>query len=115
MSERLVAAAREWLAGDPDPETRAELSALLEKNAEGELAEAEKKIPAEFREDYRRVIRAKGAEGMARMEAGVCEGCGQQVTRFEHFNSQVRWAVSSRLGGRVHGWAPFNYAGRVIF
>jgi predicted nucleic acid-binding Zn-ribbon protein len=47
---------------------------------EAELAEAEKKIPAEFREDYRRVIRAKGAEGMARMEAGVCEGCGQQVT-----------------------------------
>ncbi|RIK76843.1 MAG: phospholipase [Planctomycetota bacterium] len=47
---------------------------------EAELVEAEKRLPAEFRDDYRRVIRAKGAEGMARMESGVCEGCGQQVT-----------------------------------
>ena len=47
---------------------------------EAELAEAEKRLPAEFREDYRRVIRGKGAEGMAKMEAGVCEGCGKQVT-----------------------------------
>lgn len=47
---------------------------------EGELAEAEKGLPAEFRDDYRRVIRAKGADGMARLESGVCEGCGQQVT-----------------------------------
>jgi uncharacterized protein len=47
---------------------------------EAELADAEKRLPAEFREDYRRVIRGKGAEGMARMEAGVCEGCGKQVT-----------------------------------
>jgi predicted nucleic acid-binding Zn-ribbon protein len=47
---------------------------------EGELAEAEKRLPAEFRDDYRRVIRGKGAEGMAKMEAGVCEGCGKQVT-----------------------------------
>ena len=47
---------------------------------EAELVEAEKRLPAEFREDYRRVIRGKGAEGMAKMEAGVCEGCGKQVT-----------------------------------
>lgn len=47
---------------------------------EAELAEAEQRLPAEFRDDYRRVIRGKGAEGMAKMEAGVCEGCGKQVT-----------------------------------
>jgi len=47
---------------------------------EAELVEAEKRLPGEFREDYRRVIRGKGAEGMAKMEAGVCEGCGKQVT-----------------------------------
>ena len=28
-SEALLAAAREWLAEDPDPDTRAELTALL--------------------------------------------------------------------------------------
>jgi predicted nucleic acid-binding Zn-ribbon protein len=47
---------------------------------EGELGEAEKGLPADFRGDYDRVIRAKGADGMARMENGCCEGCGQSVT-----------------------------------
>lgn len=47
---------------------------------EVELAEAEKNLPADFRADYTRVIRAKGADGMARMEDGVCDGCGKQVT-----------------------------------
>jgi uncharacterized protein len=47
---------------------------------DSELTEAEKQLPTEFREEYRRVIRGKGADGMAKMEAGVCEGCGKQVT-----------------------------------
>jgi predicted nucleic acid-binding Zn-ribbon protein len=47
---------------------------------EAELADAEKQLPSEFRDEYRRVIRGKGAEGMAKMEAGTCEGCGKQVT-----------------------------------
>ena len=47
---------------------------------EGELTDAEKQLPAEFRDDYRRVIRGKGADGMARLDAGTCEGCGKQVT-----------------------------------
>jgi predicted nucleic acid-binding Zn-ribbon protein len=47
---------------------------------EGELAEAEKQLPVEFRDDYRRVIRGKGADGLARLEDGTCGGCGKQVT-----------------------------------
>lgn len=47
---------------------------------EAELATAEKGLPVEMREDYSRVIRGKGADGMAKMEDGVCEGCGKQVT-----------------------------------
>jgi len=47
---------------------------------EGELAEAEKSLPATLKDDYRRVIRGKGAEGMAQMDDGVCQGCGQQIT-----------------------------------
>ena len=47
---------------------------------EAELAEAEKQLPADFRDDYRRVIRGKGADGMAPLVDGVCEGCGKQVT-----------------------------------
>ena len=47
---------------------------------EEELAEAEKQIPADFRQDYRRLIRGKGADGMAEVEGGVCQGCGKKVT-----------------------------------
>jgi predicted nucleic acid-binding Zn-ribbon protein len=45
-----------------------------------ELAEAESNLPAEFKSDYQRVIRGKGAEGMAEVEGQVCLGCGQQIT-----------------------------------
>jgi uncharacterized protein len=47
---------------------------------EAELAEAEKGLPASLKEDYKRVIRGKGAEGMASVEDMVCQGCGQQIT-----------------------------------
>lgn len=47
---------------------------------EGDLVEAEKQLPAEFRDDYNRVIRGKGADGMAEVNRGVCEGCGQSIT-----------------------------------
>ncbi len=47
---------------------------------EAELAEAEKALPATLSDDYQRVIRGKGAEGMASVEDMVCQGCGQQIT-----------------------------------
>ena len=50
------------------------------KRLEAELVETEKQLPAEFGDEYRRVIRGKGAEGMARMADGCCEGCGKQLT-----------------------------------
>lgn len=47
---------------------------------QAELAEAEKGLPLTLREDYQRVIRGKGAEGMASVEDMVCQGCGQKIT-----------------------------------
>lgn len=47
---------------------------------EQELAEAEKKLPASLKDDYQRVIRGKGADGMAPVEDMVCQGCGQKIT-----------------------------------
>jgi phosphomannomutase len=38
-SEAVLDAARAWIAGDPDPETRAELEALVQADADKELAE----------------------------------------------------------------------------
>lgn len=47
---------------------------------EVELSEVEKKIPAEAKVDYLRVIRSKGAEGMAEAQDQVCLACGSQIT-----------------------------------
>jgi predicted nucleic acid-binding Zn-ribbon protein len=47
---------------------------------EGELAELERQLPSEMKDDYQRVIRSKGAEGMALSEDGVCLACGNLVT-----------------------------------
>jgi uncharacterized protein len=47
---------------------------------EKELAESETNLPASLRDDYQRVIRGKGAEGMAPVEDMVCQGCGQKIT-----------------------------------
>lgn len=47
---------------------------------EADLVDAEKALPAEFRADYDRVVKVKGADGMSEAEDGVCNGCGQKIT-----------------------------------
>ena len=71
------------------------------KRLEGELGEAEKGLPADFRTDYDRIIRAKGAEGMARMEDGTCEGCGRSVTLNQQNNLMLSKPVFCTACGRL--------------
>ncbi|TWU25974.1 zinc ribbon domain-containing protein [Bythopirellula polymerisocia] len=47
---------------------------------EAELAEVEKKLPATLKDEYQRVIRGKGADGMSPVEDMVCQGCGKTIT-----------------------------------
>ena len=47
---------------------------------EERLATAEAALPADFKLDYNRIVRGKGANAMASVEDGVCGGCGQQIT-----------------------------------
>lgn len=47
---------------------------------EGELAEAEKALPGDFRGNYDRLVKVKGADGLSEAEDGVCNGCGQKIT-----------------------------------
>jgi predicted nucleic acid-binding Zn-ribbon protein len=71
------------------------------KRLEGELVEAEKGLPVEFRADYDRIIRAKGADGMARMEEGTCEGCGRSVTLNQQNNLMLSKPVFCTACGRL--------------
>lgn len=57
---------------------------------EGDLTEAEKQLPGDFRAEYRRIVKAKGAEGIAAVRGKVCTGCGQQIT----LNMQSKLAMS---------------------
>jgi len=47
---------------------------------EASLTQAEAAIPSDFRSDYQRIVRSKGAQSLAAVEDGVCGGCGQQIT-----------------------------------
>jgi predicted nucleic acid-binding Zn-ribbon protein len=47
---------------------------------EAELAQAEAALPADFKADYQRIVRSKGADSLAVVDDGVCTGCGQQIT-----------------------------------
>lgn len=60
---------------DSADQLRAEIERL-----EGDLVEAEKPLPSDFRAEYRRIVKAKGANGLAAVEDKVCTACGQQVT-----------------------------------
>lgn len=81
-------------------EELAKVTAQVEENAdklrseiarlEGDLAAAEGTLSGDFKGEYERVIRNKGAEGMAEAEEGVCTGCGQQIT----LNMQNNLALS---------------------
>lgn len=54
---------------------RAEVARL-----QADLDEAEKVLPGDFKADYRRVVEAKGPDGLAPFEDGVCQECGQSTT-----------------------------------
>jgi predicted nucleic acid-binding Zn-ribbon protein len=47
---------------------------------EARLAKAEAELPADFKVDYQRVVRGKGAQGLAEVDDNVCGACGQQIT-----------------------------------
>ncbi len=46
----------------------------------GALDAAERELPADSREVYQRIVKSKGADGMAAVEGTSCGGCFQQLT-----------------------------------
>ncbi|MGC3966319.1 MAG: phospholipase [Pirellulales bacterium] len=50
------------------------------KRLEGELKESERKLPDDLRDTYSRMVRSKGADGMAQVDGEHCGGCYQTIT-----------------------------------
>jgi hypothetical protein len=58
---------------------RVKLESDLER-VEGELAETEKELSGDFLREYKRMVGAKGEDGMAELEGKSCGGCYQSLT-----------------------------------
>ncbi|MCC7086147.1 MAG: phospholipase [Pirellulales bacterium] len=71
------------------------------KRLEGELLKAENSLPADFRDLYGRVVKAKGPDGMAAIENGSCGGCYQQLTANMVNEINMERVVLCKSCGRV--------------
>lgn len=72
-------------------EQRAQIEADIAR-VEAELKQLEVDLPADFRQNYDRVVRAKGDDALAEVEGDCCGGCYQQMT--PNMLSQLKLAVA---------------------
>lgn len=68
---------------------------------ENDLSRAEAALPTDFKIDYERVVRNKGADGLAVAEEGVCTGCGQKITLNMQNDLRLSRAVFCKACGRL--------------
>jgi hypothetical protein len=68
---------------------------------EEERVKVEKNLPSDFRTDYERVVKAKGADALAPVEEGVCTGCGQQITLNMENDLKLGKTILCRACGRL--------------
>ncbi|QDU90154.1 Putative zinc ribbon domain protein [Pirellulimonas nuda] len=60
---------------------------------EAELSTVQKRLPGDFKAEYARIVGARGDEGLAASEEGVCTGCGQQITANQQNNLSLEKPV----------------------
>ena len=101
-AEAEVAAAKKLLA-----ETKARVAgetATLEAETarvKAELDGVERDLPDDSREAYRRIVKSKGADAMAAVEAESCGGCFQQITGNMLSELTMGRVVACRSCGRL--------------
>jgi len=71
------------------------------KRLEGELVTAELDLPDDFREVYVRIVRSRGADAMAEVEAEVCTGCSVRLTPNMSSEVSMGRAVTCKSCGRL--------------
>lgn len=81
VGEQHVAAARERLAAKEGMVAgeKSEIEGELARVGES-LAEVEAELPLDVRSTYDRVVKGKGADGLAAVEGESCGGCYQKIT-----------------------------------
>jgi predicted nucleic acid-binding Zn-ribbon protein len=90
-----VESAKQGVA-DEKPRLEAQLAEL-----KAEIAAAESCIPRELREDYRRLVAAKGSECLARVDAYACSECFVEVSPQQKVELRSAKATKCKSCGRV--------------
>ena len=68
---------------------------------QGELTEGEKNLPPDLREHYLRMVRGRGADGMAMVEGENCGGCDQLLTPNTRSSLMMEKLVFCQVCGRM--------------
>jgi predicted nucleic acid-binding Zn-ribbon protein len=69
---------------------------------EQELATAEEALPIEFKQDYKRIARARGEDALAAVDGGeTCDGCNQLITPQMYDQLRCNKPVFCKTCGRL--------------
>ena len=71
------------------------------KRLEGELVESEKKLAEDLRDTYQRMVRGKGADGMAQVDGEHCGGCYQTITANTMSSLMMDKVIFCQVCGRM--------------
>lgn len=71
------------------------------KRLEGELVESEKKLAEDLRDTYQRMVRGKGADGMAQVDGEHCGGCYQTITANTMSSLMMDRVIFCQVCGRM--------------
>jgi predicted nucleic acid-binding Zn-ribbon protein len=101
-AEAAIAAARDKLAAE-ESKVRDESGQLEAEVARirGELEAVEQELAIDLQEKYERVVRHKGADGMAAVDGRSCGGCHQQITTQQFSELLAGRIVTCRNCGRL--------------
>lgn len=108
-----IATAKEELA--KTQQVVREMAGTLEADRnrlETELVEAEKELPNDLRDQYRRLVNSKGEEAMAEVQGEFCGGCFKQLTPNDMAELSMARSIACRNCGRLIYLPEDRTAGR---
>lgn len=80
VKENLVSREKEQVALTQQVEERTSLITPDLERVQAELTEVEKELPPEMRQEYQRIIKARGEDGLAPADGESCGGCYQTLS-----------------------------------